>query len=78
MDNKYVFLTEIEEPWAQMLMEMLEKNGIASVGFSVHGAGLVTMTGVREKRKVHVPAERLEAAEDILRAFFTQQASQEE
>ena len=78
MDNKYVFLTEIEEPWAQMLMEMLEKNGIASVGFSVHGAGLVTMTGVREKRKVHVPAEQLEAAEDILRAFFTQQASQEE
>lgn len=73
MDNKYVFLTEIEEPWAQMLMEILEKNGIASVGFSVHGAGLVTMTGVREKRKIHVPAGQLEAAQDILQAFFVKE-----
>ena len=78
MDNKYVFLTEMEEPWAQMLMEILEKNGIPSVGFSVHGAGLVTMTGVREKRKVNVPAPWLEAAQDILQAFFSEQDARKE
>lgn len=41
MDSDYVFLTEKEAMWAEMLMEALQKANIPSTSVPVYGAGLV-------------------------------------
>ena len=41
MDKGYVLLTEKEEMWARMLMEVLGDNGIPCTSMPVHGIGLV-------------------------------------
>ena len=46
MEKKYEFLTEKEEMWARMLMEVLKDNGIPYAVESVYGAGLVLRGGM--------------------------------
>ncbi len=40
MDSDYVFLTEKEAMWAEMLMEALQKANIPSTSVPVYGAAL--------------------------------------
>lgn len=47
MDSDYVFLTEKEAMWAEMLMEALQKANIPSTSVPVYGAGLVMRAGCR-------------------------------
>ena len=71
MNNGYVQLTEQEEMWAKMLMEVLEDNLIPCAALPVNGAGFSIKTGIQERLKVFVPAHQLPQAEELLQALFS-------
>ena len=78
MKEGYVLLTEKEEMWAKMLMEVLQDNGIPCTSLPVHGIGLVMRTMAQERLKVFVPAGALERASELERALFSAEAVLEE
>ena len=71
MEKKYEFLTEKEEMWARMLMEVLKDNGIPYAVESVYGAGLVLRGGMKERLRVFVPSESFEKASDLVDELFS-------
>ena len=78
MKQGYVLLTEKEEMWAKMLMEVLSDNGIPATALPVHGAGLVLHTMTQERLKVFVPAADLPRASELVEALFSAEAVLEE
>lgn len=71
MDHEYVCLTEKEEMWARMLMQVLEDNEIPCSALPVHGAGMVVKTGMQESLRVFVPERCLAEATELLQALFS-------
>ena len=71
MNSEYALLTEKEEIWARMLMQVLEDNGISCAALPVFGAGLVSKTGMQERLKVLVPSAALPQAEELLQELFS-------
>ena len=71
MTGGYVLLTEKEEMWARMLMEVLEDNDIPCAALPVYGAGFAMRTGMQERWSVLVPAENLTHAEELLQELFS-------
>ena len=78
MDKGYVLLTENEEMWARMLMEVLGDNGIPCTSLPVHGIGLVMRTMAQERLRVFVPASELGRASELTEALFSENAILEE
>ena len=78
MKEGYVLLTEKEEMWAKMLMEVLQDNGIPCASLPVHGIGLVMRTMAQERLKVFVPAGDLPRASELVEALFSDNAILEE
>ena len=78
MKEGYVLLTEKEEMWARMLMEVLSDNGIPCTSLPVHGAGLVLRTMAQERLKVFVPAADLHRATELTQVLFSAEAVMEE
>ena len=78
MDNGYVLLTEKEEMWAKMLMQVLEDNGMPCVALPVYGAGLSIKTGKRERLRIFVPSENLPQAKELEQELFSAESIQEE
>ena len=70
MTEAYVLLTEKEEMWARMLMEVLEDNQIPCTAIPVHGAGFTIKTGTQERLKIYVPSRYLPQAAELLEALF--------
>lgn len=70
MDSDYVFLTEKEAMWAEMLMEALQKANIPSTSVPVYGAGLVMRGGVQERLRIYVPLANKPQAEELLEELF--------
>ena len=68
--SKFAFLAEKEAMWAEMLMQVLKDNGIPCTAEPVYGAGLVMKTGMKERLKVFVAAEKEPQAEEILQELF--------
>ena len=71
MEKKFVFLTEKEEMWARMLLEVLKDNGIPCAAEKVYGAGLVLRGGVKERLRIYVPQESMEKASDLVNELFS-------
>ena len=71
MTGGYVLLTDKEDMWARMLMEVLEDNDIPCVALPVYGAGFAMRTGMQERWNVLVPAENLTRAEELLQELFS-------
>ena len=71
MDHNFEFLIEKEEMWAKMLMEVLEDNGIPCTSFPVHGAAFSFRTGMGERLKVYVPADKMAQARELLEELFS-------
>ena len=71
MGNDYVVLTEKEEMWAKMLMEVLQDNNIPCVTMPVYGAGFSLKTGKAENLRVFVPGANLPLAQELLEALFS-------
>ena len=78
MKEGYVLLTEKDEMWARMLMEVLTDNGIPCTSLPVHGIGLVMRTMAQERLKVFVPAGLLDRASELTEALFSENAILEE
>ncbi len=70
MDSDYVFLTEKEAMWAEMLMEALQKADIPAASVPVYGAGLVMRAGVQEWLRIYVPLANKPQAEELLEELF--------
>ena len=77
MNNGYVFLTEKDEMWAKLLMQVLEDNSIPCTAITVYGAGFTIKTGHRERLKVYVPFECLPTATELLQELFSAEIGQE-
>ena len=72
MEHNFHLLTEKEEMWAKMLMEVLQEHEIPCAAKSVYGAGLVIRTGLQERLVVYVPAEYYEQAKTLADALFSE------
>lgn len=70
METSYVFLTEKEAMWAEMLMEALQKADIPAASVPVYGAGLVMRGGVQERLKIYIPLANKPQAEELLEELF--------
>ena len=71
MNGNYVLLTQKEEMWAQMLLQVLEDHQIPCTALPVNGAGYSIRTGTQDSLKVFVPAENLPQARDLLEELFS-------
>ena len=78
MEQHANLLTETEEMWAKMLMEVLDDNEIPYAAKSVYGAGLVIRAGMQERLEVYVPEEYFEQAKALADALFSEADTVEE
>ena len=70
METSYVFITEKEAMWAEMLMEALQKADIPAASVPVYGAGLVMRAGMQERLRIYVPLANKPQAEELLEELF--------
>ena len=70
MHTDYQLLLVKESMWANMLIQVLEDNGIPYTALPVHGAGMVLKGGVMEELKIFVPAAYLEQARELSAELF--------
>ena len=77
MNQEYVLLTEKEEMWARMLLEVLKDNGVPCTSVPVHGAGFALKTGMQDSLRIFVPAEKLAQAKELLEALFSAELVEE-
>ena len=70
MENGYVLLTEREEMWAKMLVEVLRDNGVPCEALSVNGAGFAIKTGIQDTYKIYVDKDKLDEAKALYCELF--------
>ena len=78
MDNEFVLLTQKEEMWARMLMDVLQDNDVPCSALPVYGAALALKSGRQEQLRVYVPADYLPQATELLDALFNAEIIDEE
>lgn len=71
LGTEFKFLIEKDAMWAEMLMQALRENDVPCTAQPVHGAGLTMKTGMKERMRVFVPADRKSQAEDIMEELFS-------
>ena len=71
MKNDFVLLTRKESMWAQMLMQVLEDNGITAVGKPVCGVAFSMKTGTMDEIDIYVAADSLDSARELLDGLFS-------
>ncbi len=64
--SDFCFLTEQEDMWARLLIEILTDNGIEFISQPVYGAGMCLRTGKGEHQKIYVPYEKLSKAQELM------------
>lgn len=72
INTDYVFLTEKEAMWAEMLIQVLKKNNIPCTAIPVYGAGMVMRGGKQERLKIYVPSEEKAKAEEFIAEIFSE------
>ena len=76
--NDLCFLTEQQQPWSEMLKDVLEQNCIPSFTQNVLGAGMVMKVGpILERIKFYVPFSHFEKAKQIVEELFSDADNQE-
>ena len=71
MEHNFHLLTEKEEMWAKMLMQVLEDNNVPCAAIPVYGAGFAIKTGTQERLKVYVSSEYLPQAMALAEELFS-------
>lgn len=66
----FCFVTEKDEMWAKMFLEILKDNDIPYTQLSSVGAGLAIRAGVTDQIRIYVPYEKLDTALDLLKQAF--------
>ncbi len=74
MQSDYVFLTEKEAMWAEMLIQVLKEHQVAYTAVPVYGAGMVIRAGAQERLKIYVTKEDQARAEDLVEELFSEKA----
>ena len=72
MNNDYVFLTQKEEMWARMLMEVLEDNHISCAALPLYGAAFALKTGKQDSLRIFVAPDKLQQAQELLDMLFSE------
>ena len=72
MNNDYVFLTQKEEMWARMLIEVLEDNHVPCAALPLYGAALALKTGRQDSLRIFVSPEKLQQAQELLDQLFSE------
>lgn len=71
-EEDFCLLTEQEEMWAKMFLEVLKDQKIPSTHFPVYGSGFTMRTGTVERYKIYVPYGRLEEASRLLQELLAE------
>ena len=64
------FLAEPEPIWVQALEDLLRDNGVEFLTRKVHGAALVTKTGIPQRVRFFVRYQDYQRAKELNEAFF--------
>ena len=70
MNSGYEFLTQKEEMWAKMLIEVISDNGIPYAARPINGAGFSIKTGQPDFLNIYVPSEYLKTASELVEELF--------
>ena len=68
--DDYCFLAEPEPIWVQALGDLLQDNGVDFRLRKVHGAAMVTKTGIPQRVRFFVPYRDYQKAKELHDAFF--------
>ena len=68
--DDYCFLAEPEPLWVQALGDLLQDNGVEYLTRRVHGAALVTKTGIPQRVRFFVTYRDYQRAKELHDAFF--------
>ena len=68
--DAYCFLAEPEPIWVQALGDLLQDNGVEYLTRRVHGAALVTKTGIPQRVRFFVAYRDYQKAKELHDAFF--------
>lgn len=71
MENHFELLTEKEEIWAKMLIQVLEDHHIPCTAIPAQGVGLSLKTGVQDSLRIYVPRDCMEQAQELLQELFS-------
>ena len=66
----FCFLTEPEPLWTQALRDLLTDNGVEFVERKLHGAGMMTKTGIPQRSRFFVRYRDHQVAAELNEAFF--------
>ena len=67
----FCFLTEPEALWVQALCDLLGDNGVEYLTRNVHGAALITKTGLPQRTRFFVRYRDYQKAKELNEAFFS-------
>ncbi len=70
MDEEYELLIEKEKIWAEMYLQLLEKNGIRYMVIPVNGIGLSMKTGCPDFLRIYVASSEKKKAEDLIKGIL--------
>ena len=74
-NGDYCLLTEKEEIWAKLFMEVLENNHIPYTSLPILGAGVVIHAGKTERYQIYVPYDSLLSAKELYTETFPEEAA---
>ena len=69
-NTDYCLVTEKEDMWARMLMDLLNQQNIPWKTLPVHGAAMTLKTGVPERYRIYVPYENLNEAKELIKEIL--------
>lgn len=69
MDEEYELLIEKEKIWAEVYLQLLEKNGIRYMVIPVNGIGLSMKTGCLDFLRIYVASSEKKKAEDLIKGI---------
>lgn len=69
--DDYCFLTEPDALWVQALEDLLRDNGVAYLTRRVHGAAMITKTGIPQRVRFFVRYRDYQQAKELNEAFFS-------
>ena len=67
----FCFLTEPDPLWTQALCDLLQDNGVEYLTRKVHGAALMTKTGIPQRTRFFVRYRDHQRAKELNEAFFS-------
>jgi hypothetical protein len=69
--DDYCFLTEPDALWVQALEDLLRDNGVTYLTRRVHGAAMITKTGIPQRVRFFVRYRDYQQAKELNEAFFS-------